>query len=467
MEQIQFLRDKVSAALWQLREKPLMDVCRSLKCDGLDGREPGSVPRRLLIRKAEDVLDEIEISQTDEEVKEILNNVLIEMEKQEKGHETASEGGLAEKSSLPRHLPSAVKAGTEERCSPLRHPLLRSPEPPLKSTAYTLPEVTLRREFKVCGQIGESGQRDKLSYLSLIRQIEIGAEKGHTDTELTEAVIRAVSPGLPLRDMLEIKRGLTLSALLTILRGHYKVDSSTDLYHQLVSLSQEPKETALNFVFRAIELKEKLLWKADNEDTEEHYSRATIQRKFLRSIETGLLSDSIKFNILPHLSNVRITDEELIEKVNEASRVENERQEKRKKFTTAKGPKVQELSSDIQAGSAPLDGPVKYKEPNTTVTVKAVKGKENKVEQTMSTQQMMEELRTEMKQMLLTVMETNSHPPVVKQRLKGCQKCRGEGTGENCSHCFKCGQEGHFSRGCRAQRQLPGNRPGLQGRDHQ
>ncbi len=75
-----------------------------------------------------------------------------------------------------------------------------------------------------------------MSYLSLVRQIEIEAEKGHTENEITEAVIRAVSPGLPLRDMLEIKRGLTLSALLTILRGHYKVDSSTDLYHQLIKL---------------------------------------------------------------------------------------------------------------------------------------------------------------------------------------------------------------------------------------
>lgn len=164
--------------------------------------------------------------------------------------------------------------------------------------------------------------------ISLLRQIETGAEKGHGETEITEAVIRAVSPGLPLRDMLEIKRGLTLPALLTILSGHYKVDSSTDLYHQLISLSQEPKETALKFVFHAMEIKEKLLWKAENEDAEEHYSQATIQRKFLRSIETGLLSDAVKFHILPHLNNVRVTDEELIERVNEASWVENEQQEK-------------------------------------------------------------------------------------------------------------------------------------------
>lgn len=220
---------------------------------------------------------------------------------------------------LPRHPHSAVQARAEGRGSPQHHPLVKSPGPPLESQAH---EVTLRREFKICGQVGESGQKDKLLYISLVRKIGIGAGKGHTETEITEAVIRAVT--LPLRDMLEMKRDLTLSALLAILRGHYRVDSSINLYQQLISLSQEPKETALNFVFRAIELKEKLLWKAEKEDTGTLQHVATIQRMFLRSIETGLLSDSVKFNLLPHLNNVKITDEELIEKVNEASRVENE-----------------------------------------------------------------------------------------------------------------------------------------------
>lgn len=252
-----------------------MDVCRSLKCDGLDNREPGSVPRRLLIRKAEEVLDGIEIDCSDVEVKKVLNNVLIQMEKQDKTHGNTAERRLGSESS-PGHSMPAARTGTLEKHSPQRHPLPKSPEPLLRGPSHMLQEVTLRREFKICGQIGESGQKDKLSYLSLVRQIEMGTEKGHTESEITEAVIRAVSPGLPLRDMLEIKRGLTLSSLLTILRGHYKVDSSTDLYHQLINLSQDPRETALNFLFRAIEVKEKLLWKTENEDAEEHYSRAII-----------------------------------------------------------------------------------------------------------------------------------------------------------------------------------------------
>ncbi|KAJ8004170.1 hypothetical protein DPEC_G00156000 [Dallia pectoralis] len=257
--------------------------------------------------------------------------------------------------------------------------------------------------------------------------------------------------------MLEIKRGLTLSALLTILKGHYRVDSPTELYHQLLNISQEPKETALNFVFRAIELKEKLLWKATNEDTDEQYSRAVIQRKFLRSIETGLLSDSVKFQILPHLSDVSITDEELIQKVDEAAKVESERQEKRKRSIAGKNPKVQELQAVSQVKATPGQSSSQHVESDSTVSIKTVKRNETKPD-SINAQQMMEELRKEMQQMFRAVLEATTHPHALKQGVRGCKKCKEEGTGEKCWHCFKCGQEGHFSRGCRT---MSGNAQGL------
>ena len=109
--------------------------------------------------------------------------------------------------------------------------------------------MTIRREFKISGQIGERGQKDKLSHSNLTHQIDMGLRKKHSEEEIVEAVVRAVSPGLILRDMLEIKANLTLSQLRTILKGHYKEDSSTDLYHWLLNVTQESNESPQNFPF--------------------------------------------------------------------------------------------------------------------------------------------------------------------------------------------------------------------------
>ncbi|CAI5695406.1 unnamed protein product [Oreochromis niloticus] len=416
MESLQPLRDEVSAALWQLEREHLVDVCRRLKCSGLDTTESHSKTKRTLIRLAEGMFDDVEKSEEEDQVKQFYKDIAVYIQRLSKG-ECQSERE-------PHGTESGQKKDLENTaCATPVHIADYSPRA-RPEAMQTLQEVTLKREFKICGQIGEHGQKDKLSYLSLICQIENGSEKGHSETEIVEAVIRAISPGTPLRDMLEIK---------------------------------QPKETALNFVFCAIELKEKLLWKAANEETDELYSRATIQRKFLHSIETGLLSDSIKYQLLSPLNDITITDEELIEKVNKASKLENERFEKRKRSTATKIPKVQELQTECQTALTSAQSPSKPRESPATVAMTTVKNKETKTD----TQQIIEELRNEMKQMFMAAMETSPCTMAPKQREKGYKKCKEEEKGENCLHCFKCGREGHYSRGCRAPRLSSGNGEGL------
>lgn len=60
METRQPLRYQLSAALWQLERELLVDVCRRLKCSGLDSGEPHSKTKRTLIMLAEGMFDEIE-----------------------------------------------------------------------------------------------------------------------------------------------------------------------------------------------------------------------------------------------------------------------------------------------------------------------------------------------------------------------------------------------------------------------
>ena len=55
------------------------------------------------------------------------------------------------------------------------------------------------KDFKSSGFIGENGQKDKLSYISLLKQIEEGRDKGYSDNsdkEIVNTVLRAITPGL-------------------------------------------------------------------------------------------------------------------------------------------------------------------------------------------------------------------------------------------------------------------------------
>lgn len=55
------------------------------------------------------------------------------------------------------------------------------------------------------------------------------------------------------------------------------------------------------------------------EEGGECFSTEYIQKKFLRSVSTGLISDHIKFQLRPYLDDTEILDEMLINKMNEAA----------------------------------------------------------------------------------------------------------------------------------------------------
>ena len=353
MEQPQ---DEISAVLWTLEKPELIKVCQHLKCsepagDGFEGQS-----RRALIRLADSTLDEIEEGEESHMFQQFINDLQSFIQSLQENITEKAEILQTEPSEIQRlqqeylqlqQAQADARRILEEKIEALGSQLSSTASVKERNVSHppllTAPEVTLRKDFRIWGQIGEAGQKDKLSFTSLTNQIESGLKKGYSETEIIEAVIKAVSPGLHLRDLLEVKRDLTLPILRTILRGHYKVDSSSDLLHRLMNIYQDPKESAQDFLFRAIELREKLLWKSGDDAEGEQFSSDLIQRKFLRSLETGLLSEAVKFQLKPHLSNSKVTDEVLIEKINEAASLELERQNKLRRNTTVKPPRVNEI----------------------------------------------------------------------------------------------------------------------------
>ncbi len=110
-----------------------------------------------------------------------------------------------------------------------------------------------------------------------------------------------------------------------------------------MNITQNSNESPQAFLFRTIELKGKLLCTC--EEGGEYFSTDHIQKKFLRSVGSGLISDHIKFQLRPYLDDSKISDEMLINKMNEAAGDETERLNKQKKNT---GSKVAKVHSCVQ-----------------------------------------------------------------------------------------------------------------------
>ena len=97
-------------------------------------------------------------------------------------------------------------------------------------------------------------------------------------------------------------------------------------------MTQDSRETPQNFLFRAIELKDRLLFTPKEEGNGEHFGAKLVKRKFRRSVTTGLRSDYIKLQLKQYLEDPSTPDEVLIEKVNEADKMEIERDQKQRKL---------------------------------------------------------------------------------------------------------------------------------------
>lgn len=181
----------------------------------------------------------------------------------------------------------------------------------------------------------------------------------------------------------------------------------------------------------------------------------------MRSLSIGLLSDDVKFQLKPYLDDQRVTDYVLIHRMNEAASVESERQSKQRKNTSIKTPKVNKLQTEMltsQQGQGAAKARVGVQEQSAEV----VKPKNRKTPAVASsrdselykTVRLLREEMAEIRKSIITPQELTHQ--VRRSTKRRCKTCQEQGTGDQCKNCFKCGQSGHFSRGCRGQWRLAG-----------
>ena len=122
--------------------------------------------------------------------------------------------------------------------------------------------------------------------------------------------------------------GLTLKKLIQILKAHYKQKCATELYHELTILCQDPKESAEDFLIRALELRQQVLFTSRVMEEDVKYSRELVQAVLLKALETGIKNETIRAKMQALFKKHDVTDEELIKGVGDAMSEETEQSNK-------------------------------------------------------------------------------------------------------------------------------------------
>ena len=243
-------------------------------------------------------------------------------------------------------------------------------------------------------------------------------------------------PGLKLRTVLETLPNLTLARLRLMLRSHYKERSAAELFQQLTNSMQRVEETADEFLIRTYEMRQKLIFaRKESGAGTVPYDDSLIQSMFINAIETGITDEAIrsqvrKFLVLPSEGESELEfetiNDELIKQVTIATAKEAERKEKIRNVTRRRA-EVTEVGVEREVGA--MKGQQKEKDPILTA---------------------MRDIQSQIGNLKkdVTVLQTNASSSR-STYLRKCRKCQ-EDKQEQCGHCFRCGSNDHFARGCKS-----------------
>ena len=322
----------------------------------------------------------------------------------------------------------------------------------------------LRREFKIHGVVAGDNFKDGLSFVSLARQIKSGIKAGYKETEIVEAVIRAVSPSLKLRLYLEMIQDLSLSRVRQIMKAHFKQKSTTELYQELSVLHQDASESLQDFLERALNLKQQIIFVSNATGGSIKYEPSLVQELFLHVLETGLQDEAVRAKLRPLLEVASVTDEQLMEKVNRIISAEVEHQNKMG-VAGRKGGRVNQVqtASPPSNQTQPSLGPAlqgessksQQKEPKPNALVTALEAVQSNLA---SLKESFDRVSAPVERNPTWHYASGNQSQFQRRQ---CSSCTAAGV-DNCDHCFKCGSTDHFARGCR---RVSGNGRRLHPRD--
>ena len=303
----------------------------------------------------------------------------------------------------------------------------------------------LKRAFKILGQIGEAGQQDKLTYVALIHQIDLGLTKGYKESEVVEAVIKAISPHSTLRNYVLTLPDRSLAKLHKILRVFFQENTSAELYQDLVTMCQQPKESAQQFLLRLLDSRNKVLFASQEEGSQFEYGQKLVQNMFIKSLETSLRDEALVTNLRPTLQGTEVSDASLMRIVNDLA---SKQAEQKLKMASAAGQKRTLKVNLAQTGAEKTDHAATKHKPKTD--------SDQSVNEKLLAE--IQEIKTDINHLKDQVHEKQQanryrKPPRMSRPWEGptvphgCNQCQSQGN-PDCRHCFKCGAYGHVRASC-------------------
>lgn len=345
---------------------------------------------------------------------------------------------------LEKFFADLAKGKSNETSKDKEKPSEQQPQTSPSPKLVDLNSLT-RRDFKIIGQIGDPGQKDKLLFQSLVSQIQNGKKKSYTDPEIVAAVIRAVQPGMPLRAYLEGIPDITLARLRKILRCHFREKTATELYQVLANLTQQQKEDPQSFLIRALTVRQQICFASQEADSPIKYDNTLVQGLFLHTVETGLLDETIRSKIRPILQHPKASDEDLLEAMGRAMAEEHERG---KKLCRGKA-KVASVTEDESALTTGKEKEVKPQQDHVWAALKSVQSQLESVQSQMSA---LQTATHQEKSEGEKPRDGYSRRPLAQRNRasnRGCPDC--VETRSQCNHCFLCGGINHFARDCQSR----------------
>ena len=366
-----------------------------------------------------------------------------------------------------------IKPSTNYSSSPSR--TSRTPGSPIVASL-----TTKLREFKINGKIGQLGEKDRLSYTSLIFQISNGQKKGYSEDEICEAIVKSMCADLPIKTYLEGQVDLKLKTLAKLLRIHFHEQDAAAVFQSLSSARQAHNESPYNFVVRLMNVRQKVLFVSY--EGLARYPEKLVQGTFLHSVLTGLRSETLRSELRPLLESTDTTDELLLEKLSVAVLNEKEHQEK---FTIQKKSvnkvevedvhskqksKTNELVCEIKSLKTQVEELTSLKddfktfknnatgnfsEPRNSSDRPGISYSPGPPRLNNSERQSSDYYRRydepPPSQYRRNAGYRRSKPPPFFQNRRSrfiCEQCKKENRSD-CEHCFKCGSIEHFSAGCK------------------